>query len=247
MNIRKLIREVINESSLENESLLGKKIIDFKQNEAHGAYSKQIFFILSDGSEIGLQDLEYDENIGKHIVSKNTFIFYSREDERTIEQTLNPDELNMEKAIFPNKKELKHFYDLLNKTGSLLFKANFNSVVTQDFKPKERKEINFEKYKDYEFKYHSDVFKLEKINLEEGDHNTIHIKFKTEGRQGGELYAQRINISIYFRYDVVGNLKKPKKSDIHTWHYRSLLDTEPLTDNIPELNPLLKDIIKQLK
>jgi hypothetical protein len=241
-SIKTILRERLNENEFDNQTLLGKPILDVYNNEANTAYEKKFGFYLGDGY-IALKNLEYDEKLGLYIVSNYTNIEYYDGEDYFINR-LKPYEINdkdIDEAIFSDKKELKKFFNLLKSLNQFKFEANFNNVVTKDFTKPERKPLNLKKYDNYSFIYRGDEYTLNNTENELGEYSSsVSLDFKSgEGWDSKSIY-----ISIYYQYDVMGKLIKP---DVTVRYYSGLMSKGEEIKPTSEITYLVNDIITNLK
>jgi hypothetical protein len=251
--LRILVKQIIKEESDNKQTVVGQKILGkrinyLSNNEASSAYEKEVGFILDGDIFLGLKDLEYNEDKGVYVVDNNTKIVYYNDDEDLwLYNNLKPykfDDESIAEAIFPNKKELDRFYKLLKNNGvyDLQFKTNFNNVITKDSKIN-KPSINIDKYKDFTFNYGMNDFYFAdgEVDLDD-DRGFIKISFENKTES---LYNKE-SISLYIHYTLSPLGKLSEKPSVDIYYYSSFMSKGSKV-KIDKLNPVIKDILKNLK
>jgi hypothetical protein len=266
MKFKKVLTEMLNETDLswedrenyvKSQNLLGHRIVGTYSNEIDEMYQKELGFILDNDCKIVINGFTgYSEKTGKFIHGSRGNIIYDHLDGYAHDEDLyktndidpyisTPERFaeEKEKAIFPNRKELNKFLKLLKYAENIQFKGNFDKVITgEDNFATEMKQIDLERYKDFTFEYRGLVYKYIEGNVENKYSSSIIITFKSEDEN---MWSQE-TIHFYMNYQTnsMGRLDgKPRVSISH--RPGGFSDFSDIKTNV--LDPLVKDIIKQIK
>ena len=266
MKFKKVLTEILNETDLswedrenyiKSQTLLGHRIVGTYSNEIDEMYQKELGFILDNDCKIVIDGFTgYSEKTGKFIHSSHGKIIYDHLDGYGHDEDLyktnsidpyisTPERFAEEKdnAIFPNRKELNKFLKLLKYAERIQFKGNFDKVITgEDNFATEEKQIDLERYKDFTFEYHGKVYKYDKGEVEKEYSSSIVITFKSDDE---DIWSQEnIHLYMYYQMNNMGRLQeKPRVSISH--RLGGFSEFRDIKTNV--LDPLIKDIIKQLK
>jgi hypothetical protein len=119
------------------------------------------------------------------------------------------------------------------------FNVTFAKTITGDAKTKERKDIDLSKYDGYEITYHGYDFKLVDHKVQDRS-LTLHFNHGEDG----SFQQKAISVYIFYSYNSQGMLDgKPSVSVSYYAGFPSKYEDI----NTPVLDPLLKDVLKQIK